>query len=91
MKRALGMFFEVLLIILVGIWIAIIITEYTKYQRDEPMLIVLKEETLNYDDGHVYVYWGLGYKEIIYNRTSFYGKEFGHLFIEVRDSVTENS
>ena len=85
------MFFEVLLIILVGIWIAIIITEYTKYQRDEPMLIVLKEETLNYDDGHVYVYWGLGYKEIIYNRTSFYGKEFGHLFIEVRDSVTENS
>ena len=91
MKKALGMFFEVLFITLVGIWIAIIITEYTRYLHDEPMLIVLKEETLNYDDGHVYVYYGLGYKEVIYNRTSFYGKEFGHIFISVRDSITENS
>ena len=91
MKQILGMAFKVLFIILVGIWIAIIITEYTRYQHDEPMLIVLKEETLTYDDGHVYVYWGLGYKEITYERTSLYGKEFGHIFISVRESIDENS
>ncbi len=86
MKRTLGIIFKVFLIILVGMWIALIITEYTRYQNNEPMLLVLNEETLTYPDGHVYIYWGLGYKSITYERTSLYGKEFGHIFISVREA-----
>ena len=87
MKQTLGIIFKVFLIILVGIWVSIIIIEYTRYQHDEPMLVVLKEDTLTYPDGHVYVYYGLGYKSITYERTSLYGKEFGHIFIKVRENL----
>lgn len=87
MKRTLGILFRVLLVSVVVIWIGLILTEYFRYQENSPMLVVLKEETLSYEDGHVYVSWGLGYKTITYERTSIYGKEFGHLFITVRDEL----
>lgn len=87
MKKTLGIIFKALLIALVVLWISLILTEYFRYQDNKPMLVVLKEETLNYDDGHVYVYWGLGYKAITYERTSLYGKEFGHIFINVREKL----
>ena len=51
------------------------------------MIVLLKEETIPYDDGRVYVNYGLGYKSITYNRTSITGKEFGHIFIRVRDKM----
>ncbi len=69
----------------------LILTEYYRYQEDKPMLVVLKEETLNYEDGHVYVYYGLGYKAISYERTSLHGKEFGHIFIKVKEKIPNNS
>ncbi len=87
MKKTLGIIFKVLLVSFVVIWIGLILTEYFRYQDNEPMLVVLKSETLSYDDGHVYVYWGLGYKTITYERTSLYGKEFGHAFIKVRENM----
>ena len=87
MKKTLGIMLKVLLVTLVVLWMVLILTEFVRYQRNEPMLIVLKEETLNYDDGHVYVYYGVGYKSITYERTSIYGKEFGHIFIKVRESI----
>ncbi len=76
-----------LLVTLVVAWIGLILVEYFRYQDNEPMLVVLKEETIPYPDGHVYVYYGLGYKSITYERTSIYGKEFGHIFIGVRDKI----
>ena len=79
-----------LLVTVVVVWIGLILVEYFRYQDNEPMLVVLKEETLAYEDGHVYVYWGLGYKSITYERTSIYGKEFGHLFIKVREEIPNN-
>lgn len=79
-----------LLVTLVVAWIGLILVEYFRYQDNEPMLVVLKEETFTYEDGHVYVYWGLGYKSITYERTSIYGKEFGHAFTKVREEVPEN-
>ena len=89
MKKTLGILFKVLLVTIVVIWIGLILVEYFRYQDNEPMLVVLKEETISYDDGHVYVYWGLGYKSITYERTSLYGKEFGHIFIPVREKIEE--
>lgn len=91
MKRTLGILFKVLLVSVVVIWIGLILVEYFRYQDNDPMLVVLKEETLSYDDGHVYVTWGLGYKTITYERTSIYGKEFGHIFIRVREELPNNS
>lgn len=89
MKKTLGILFKALLILVVVVWIGLILVEYFRYQDNEPMLVVLKEETIPYDDGHVYVYWGLGYKAITYERTSLYGKEFGHIFIQVREELPE--
>ena len=91
MKQTLGIMFKVLFVTLVAMWICLIVTEYFRYQDNEPMLFVLKEETLTYPDGHVYVYYGLGYKAISYERTSIYGKEFGHIFTKVRESVPAKS
>lgn len=90
MKRTLGILLKGLLVTLVVAWIGLILIEYFRYQDNNPMLVVLKEETLAYDDGHVYVSWGLGYKTITYERTSIYGKEFGHLFINVREEIPNN-
>ena len=90
MKKTLWFIFKALLITIVVAWIGLILTEYFRYQDNEPMLVVLKEETLAYEDGHVYVYWGLGYKSITYERTSIYGKEFGHIFTKVRTEIPDN-
>ena len=54
------------------------------------LLVVLKEKEITYEDGTVYVYWGLGYKTITYDRISIYGKEFGHLFTKVREELPES-
>ena len=87
MKKTLGIIFKVLLIAVVVVWITLILFEYFRYQNNEPLLAVLKQDVIDYEDGHVYVYWGLGYKAITYERTSIYGKEFGHIFIKVREQL----
>ena len=51
------------------------------------MLVLLKEETKTYDDGYVVINYGLGYKTITYERTNLKGREFGHLFIGVREKL----
>jgi len=86
-KKTIMILFKVLLVSVVVVWIGLIFVEYSRYQANEPLLVVLKEDTLTYDDGHVYVYWGLGYKAITYERTSLYGKEFGHIFTKVREKL----
>ena len=87
MKKTLGILFKVLVVTIIVGWISLILVEYFRYQENDPMLVVFKEETLTYDDGHVYVSYGLGYKTITYERTSIYGKEFGHIFIDVKEEV----
>ncbi len=91
MKRTIGLIVKILLVTLVVTWISLIMIEYVRYNNDEPMLIKLYEETRNYDDGHVYVTYGLGYKSISYERDSIYGKEFGHLFIKVKEKLPEKN
>lgn len=91
MKRTIGILLKAFLVLIVIGWISLIFVEYNRYQKNEPMIINLKSETLEYDDGHVYVNYGLGYKTITYERTSLYGREFGHLFIKVRNEAPNNS
>ena len=87
MRKTLEILLKSLVVIAVSAWMVLIITDYYRYKEDKPMLIVLKRTVKNYSDGHVYVYYGLGYKEIIYERTSLYGKEFGHIFIKIKDEI----
>ena len=87
MKKTLGLLAKAFVIILVIAYMVLIVAERVRYNQNLPMLVVLKEETINYDDGHVYVYWGLGYKTIIYERTSFNGKYFGPFFEKVQDTI----
>ncbi len=87
MKKTLIIIIKTILIALVIGYMGLLIVEYFRYQNNEPMLIVLKTETKDYDDGHVYVYYGLGYKAIDYERKSIYGKQFGHLFIRIKDKI----
>ena len=89
MKKTLGIIFKVLLVAVVVVWLGLIIVEYFRYQNNDPLLVVLKKDVIDYEDGHVYVYWGLGYKAITYERTSIYGKEFGHIFIKVREQLPD--
>ena len=89
MKKTLGILFKALLIGVVVAWVGLILLEYSRYNNNEPMLVVLHKDVKKYDDGHVYVYWGLGYKKILYERTSIYGKQFGHIFIPVEKNVTQ--
>lgn len=67
------------------------VVEFVRFKNDDPMLFAIHEEQLAYDDGHVYIYYGLGYKEIIYERTSLYGKQFGHLFTKPKEELPEKN
>ena len=87
MRKTLGIIFKALLVGLVISWMGLIMVESYRYKKDLPMLVVLNKDVKNYEDGNVTIYYGLGYKKIEYQRTSIYGKEFGHIFIRVRDKV----
>lgn len=69
------------------VWMGLIYIEYKRFNNDLPMIVLLKEETKTYDDGYVVINYGLGYKSITYERANLKGKEFGHIFIKVREEM----
>ena len=87
MKKVIEIAYRTLLVLVVVIWIGLIVTEYNRYQKGLPMLVLIKEETKTYNDGYVVINYGLGYKTITYERANLKGREFGHLFIGVRDKL----
>lgn len=90
MKSTIGFLVKSLLITVLVLWLGLIIIEFIRFKNDEPMLFpIVTSEPIKYDDGYVYVYYGFGYKEIIYERESIYGKQFGHLFIKVKEELPE--
>ena len=87
MKKVVEILYRTLLIIVVLLWIGLIYVEYRRYQQDMPMIMSLKEETKTYEDGYVIINYGLGYKSITYERANLKGKEFGHIFIRVKEEM----
>lgn len=87
MKKAVEIIYRVLLVIVILIWMGLIYVEYKRFNNDLPMIVLLKEETKTYDDGYVVINYGLGYKSITYERENLKGKEFGHIFIKVREEI----
>lgn len=89
-KKILEITYKTLLTIVLIVWLGLIYTEYRRFEKNESMLVVLKEENIKYDDGNVNVKYGLGYKEIIYNRESIQARAFGHIFLKVKESNPNN-
>lgn len=87
MKKIIMIILKVLMVVLVLSWILLVVAESNRYKNDEPMIITLSEKIIDYTDGSVHVYYGLGYKKIIYQRTSLEGKEFGNIFIKVKEEL----
>ena len=87
MKKLIMTILKVVMVLLVISWIILIIAESNRYKNDEPMIITLNEEIREYSDGSVHIYYGLGYKKIIYERTSLEGKEFGSIFTKVKTEL----
>ena len=87
MKRALHYIFNILLTIVLVVWIGLIVVEYLRFQKEESMLVVVKTEEVDFDGGKAYVNTGLGYKTIVYDGVTQKGREFGHMFIKVRDNL----
>ncbi len=86
-KKAIEITYRLLLAVIILLWVGLIIVEYTRYRDEKPMLVLLKEDKIFYDDGEVIVDYGLGYKSITYNRSNLKGREFGHIFISVREKL----
>lgn len=86
-KRAIEIIYRLLLVLIIVLWIGLIVMEYNRYQKNLPMLVLLKEDKITYDDGYVIIDYGLGYKSITYERANIKGREFGHIFISVREKL----
>lgn len=82
MKKALGIIFKIVSILLVIIWVYFVASDYIKVQNGETPKYCLKEITKEYDDGTVYSCIGLGYKVFRYERESINAFEFGPFFIK---------
>lgn len=89
MKDVLKVIGTFLIIVLVACYFSLIALEYARYQRSYPMLVILKEKETKVKNGSIYEFYGLGYKKIIYDLDNFEGKEFGHLFIKIKDKYKE--
>lgn len=75
-----SIFLKVLSIVLwtaVFVWIAICLIDFYRTQKREEPLFTFKNDVIEYDDGHVDSYLGLGYRIYNYKRKCFDGFEFG--------------
>ena len=75
-------------VILLG-WISICVTDFIRTQNLEKPMFCIKEETVQYNDGDVYICTGLGYKVFHYNRASFTGVEYGPFWSKDRSAESE--
>ena len=73
---------SIITIILIA-WVALMGYDYYRASKKdpEPPLIILKEEKRDYSDGTVTEYTSLGYKYIVYRRTSRTGFMFGGFWL----------
>lgn len=78
-------FFSALITIILIAWVGLMAYDYYRSTKNEPPLIVLKEEKHNYSDGTSTEYLSLGYKYIVYNRKSGSGYMFGGFWIKLEE------
>ena len=72
-----------LITIILLVWVGLLAYDYYRSTKNEPPLIIIKEETHNCKGGQVLEYTSLGYKYIKYNCSSRVGFMFGGFWITV--------
>lgn len=63
-------------------WMSICIIDYFNVVNENEAQFCLEKETIEYDDGNVYVCRGFGYVAYHYDRKSFKGYEFAPFWTE---------
>ncbi len=82
MKKVISTIITIILIA----WVGMMAYDYYRASsKNEPPVIILKEEKHEYSDGYVQEYTGLGYKYIVYRRASRNGYMFGGFWIKVEE------
>ena len=81
MKKVLSAIVTVVLIA----WVGLMGYDYYRATKNQKPVVVLKEEVKNYSDGKVYEYTSLGYKYIVYKRSSRTGYMFGGFWITAEE------
>lgn len=77
---------NIVLWVIVIAWMGICVVDFIKVQNEEEPIFCLKNKTIEYDDGNVYVCTGVGYKVYNYKRKSFEAIEFGPFWLKDRSN-----
>lgn len=78
-------FFATLITIILFAWVALLAYDYYRATKNEPPLIIVSEKTVDYNDGTVTEYNSLGYKYIVYKRSSRKGYVFGGFWVKIEE------
>ncbi len=78
-------FISALITIILIVWVGFIAYDYYRATNNEPPVIILDEKKYDYSDGTATEYMSLGYKYIVYNRTSRKGYMFGGFWLKVEE------
>ena len=69
--------FNIILWLVLFCWMAVCVIDYFNVANENEPQFCIKKETIEYDDGNVYVCRGAGYVAYRYDRKSYTGYEFG--------------
>ncbi|MDE6284229.1 MAG: hypothetical protein K2M17_00590, partial [Bacilli bacterium] len=86
-KSLLSRIINVVLWIVLLSWMGIVFSDYARVNKKEAPRFCWNEKVNTYDDGKVTECTGLGYKVIIYSRTTFKAYQFGPFWIKEREVV----
>ena len=78
-------FISALITIVLIAWVCLLGYDYYRATKNQPPLVILKEELHKYSDGTVTEYTSFGYKYVEYNRTSSTGYMFGGFWLKVEE------
>ncbi len=79
-------FISAIITIVLIAWVGLLAYDYYRATKNQPPLVVLKEEKIEYSDGSVVEYTSFGYKYIEINRKKMgKGYMFGGFWIKVEE------
>ena len=77
---------NIVLWIVLFAWMAICLIDFFNVKNEKDPMFCISKDSIEYDDGNVDVCVGPGYKVFNYERDSYKGIEFTHLFAKDRSA-----
>lgn len=77
---------NIVLWIVLFAWMAICLIDFFNVRNEKDPMFCISKDTIEYEDGNVDVCVGPGYKVFKYERDSYKGIEFTHLFAKDRSA-----